>query len=236
VTPRRAPACATRRKLAASPGAGRRAQAGAWLVSALFLLPTYAALAGNEPGRFDYYVLSLSWSPHYCALPEARDETLQCGGRRHGFVVHGLWPQQEGGAPEFCGSSQPRQVPPEIVEEYLPIMPSARLIGHQWKKHGTCSGLTQEQYFASVRRAWEAFRVPSAFEEGSLLRTDRHTLLTRIRDANPGIPPEGITLRCRGRDFAEARICLSRELLPVACGAKARGNCPPRNLRVRPPR
>src|SRR5512134_2490010 len=175
--PRQAHACAPRRISAASPAAGRRAQAGAWLVSAVLLLSSFAAPAGDEPGRFDYYVLSLSWSPHYCALPESRDETLQCGGRRHGFVVHGVWPQRDRGAPEFCGSSEPQQVQPEIVEQYLPIMPSPRLIGHQWKKHGTCSGLTQEQYFASTRRAWEAFRVPGAFEDGSLVRTDRGTLL-----------------------------------------------------------
>ncbi|HSD59926.1 MAG TPA: ribonuclease T2 [Burkholderiales bacterium] len=234
--PGRAPACATGRKGAASSAARRCIPPGEWLASALILLSSFAALAGNEPGRFDYYVLSLSWSPHYCTRPEARGETLQCGGRHPGFVVHGLWPQHERGAPEFCGSSQPQQVPREIVEEYLPIMPSARLIRHQWRKHGTCSGLTQEQYFASTRRAWETFRVPGAFEDGSLLRTDRRTLLARIRDTNPDIPPDAITLRCRGREFAEARICLSRELQPVACSAKARGNCPAGDLRVRPPR
>lgn len=213
-----------------------RTRAGAWLASALLLLVLSPARAGNDPGRFDYYILSLSWSPHYCALPEARDDALQCGGRRYGFVVHGLWPQRERGAPEFCRSSEPRQVKREIVEEYLPIMPRAGLIGHQWKKHGTCSGLTQQQYFASARRAWEGFRVPRALEDGSLARTDRRALLAKIREANPGIPPDAITLRCRGREFAEARICLSRELEPRACVAVGRGNCPPSGLRVRPVR
>ncbi len=211
--------------------AGRRR--GAWLLAAL-LAAASAAAAGGEPGRFDYYVLSLSWSPHYCALPQARDEALQCRERRYGFVVHGLWPQRERDAPEFCGGAQPRQVKREIAEEYLPVMPSPKLIAHQWRKHGTCSGLSQEQYFATTRRAWEGFRPPAAFEDGSLVRSDHRSLLAAIRDANPGIPDGAIRLRCRGRDFAEARICLTRELEPRACAIPVRGNCPQGELRVRP--
>ncbi|CAB3778800.1 Ribonuclease [Paraburkholderia ultramafica] len=46
----------------------------------------------NVPGKFDYYVLSLSWSPDYCS-GNAQD-TQQCGPtKRFGFVPHGLWPQ-----------------------------------------------------------------------------------------------------------------------------------------------
>src|SRR5262249_3546103 len=49
----------------------------------------------NTPGEFDFYVLSLSWSPSFC---EGRDERggggrsqqIQCGGRPFSFVVHGL--------------------------------------------------------------------------------------------------------------------------------------------------
>ena len=205
-----------------------------WALFLLGALVPCAALA-ELPGRFDYYVLSLSWSPHYCALPQARNDTLQCVEHRYGFVVHGLWPQGERDAPAFCDSGQPRQVKSQIVDRYLPIMPSPRLIEHQWRKHGTCSGLTQEEYFAAIGRAWERFRVPSAFQDGSLTRTDRNTLLQQISDANPGVPREAVALRCRGQDFAEARICLSRSLQPVVCGSAVRGSCP-RNVRVRPVR
>lgn len=194
------------------------------------------ARADEATGRFHFYVLSLSWSPHYCALPEARNETLQCGSRRYGFIVHGLWPQGERESLAFCDSSQPRRVKNQIVSQYLPIMPSPRLIEHQWRKHGTCSGLTQEEYFATIGRAWKRFRVPAAFQNGSLIRTDRNTLLAKISEANPDVPREAVTLRCRGQDFAEARICLSRNLQPVACGTAVRSSCPRDGVRVRPVR
>ncbi len=56
----------------------------------------------NEPGKFDFYVLSLSWSPSFCASAHdnGRSGGAQCGTRPYSFVVHGLWPQYEKGFPE----------------------------------------------------------------------------------------------------------------------------------------
>jgi ribonuclease T2 len=62
----------------------------------------------NEPGKFDFYVLSLSWSPSYCEQAGERAPRQQCGERPYSFVVHGLWPQYEKGFPEFCQNPAPR--------------------------------------------------------------------------------------------------------------------------------
>src|ERR1700712_5920775 len=60
----------------------------------------------NAPGEFDFYVLSLSWSPSFCEAASERGNSgrsqAQCGGRPFSFVVHGLWPQYERGFPEYC--------------------------------------------------------------------------------------------------------------------------------------
>ena len=86
-----------------------------------------------EPGRFDFYVLALSWSPSYCEATEnrgpnrARDR--QCGGRPFSFVVHGLWPQYERGFPSYCQVPAPR-LDRRIVGEMLDLMPSPSLIFH----------------------------------------------------------------------------------------------------------
>ena len=72
------------------------------LNTAVLILLTFCALATSatarhrkspdaEPGTFDYYLLSLSWSPAYCLSDPGAAE---CNGpRRFGFIVHGLWPQ-----------------------------------------------------------------------------------------------------------------------------------------------
>ena len=64
----------------------------------------------NEPGKFDFYVLALSWTPSYCeAEGDRRSGDEQCQrGRPYSFVVHGLWPQYERGFPRSCVEPAPR--------------------------------------------------------------------------------------------------------------------------------
>ena len=95
----------------------------------------------NAPGQFDFYVLALSWSPSYCEAAHERAPDRapdqQCAGRPFSFVVHGLWPQYERGFPSFCQVPAPR-LTRRIVGSMLDLMPSPRLIFHEWDRHGTC--------------------------------------------------------------------------------------------------
>jgi ribonuclease T2 len=104
----------------------------------------------NEAGQFDFYVLSLSWSPSFCAAAAERDSsrapTLQCGARPYSFVVHGLWPQYDRGFPEYCQVPAPR-LDRGIVSSMLDLMPAPHLVFNEWDKHGTCSGLRAARLF-----------------------------------------------------------------------------------------
>src|SRR5260370_16727028 len=72
----------------------------------------------NEPGQFDFYVLSLSWSPSFCDAatersPERAARDQQCGDRPFSFVVHGLLPQYDKRFPHFSHNPPPR-LPPNL--------------------------------------------------------------------------------------------------------------------------
>src|ERR1700676_4796019 len=95
-----------------------------WISRCLISLVLLIALAGtasaqdrrqNAPGEFDFYVLSLSWSPSFCEEASERGNEgrsqVQCGGRPFSFVVHGLWPQYEHGFPDYCVRAPPRLDP-----------------------------------------------------------------------------------------------------------------------------
>ena len=121
----------------------------------------------NTPGEFDYYVLSLSWSPSFCEEAEergggGRSQQAQCGGRPFSFVVHGLWPQYEHGFPEYCQRPSPR-LGRNIMVSMLDLMPAPGLIYNEWDKHGTCSGLDQRAYFETIRKARAAVKIPEEY-------------------------------------------------------------------------
>ncbi len=129
----------------------------------------------NEPGQFDFYVLSLSWSPSFCEAASergnnGRSQQAQCGGRPFAFVVHGLWPQYERGFPDYCQRPSPR-LDRNIMSSMLDLMPAPGLIFSEWDKHGTCSGLGARAYFETIRKARSAVKIPPEFLELSEART-----------------------------------------------------------------
>src|ERR1700730_7030816 len=58
----------------------------------------------NAPGEFDFYVLSLSWSPSFCEAASERGNEgraqAQCGGGAVFFVGAGVLPRYEHGFPD----------------------------------------------------------------------------------------------------------------------------------------
>jgi ribonuclease T2 len=177
-------------------------------------------------GQFDYYVLSLSWSPTWCAGKAGKTDGEQCGApRRYGFVVHGLWPQfAKGGFPAECVAAEP--VPPRVVDDMLPLMPSRKLIQHEWARHGTCDGAAPAEYFARTRDAFERVRIPKLFqapEQPQALSVEQVEKL--FVAANPGMERKGVAVVCRGNKASEVRVCLDRDLNFRACGRDVRPRC-----------
>lgn len=171
------------------------------------------------------YVLSLSWSPAFCAQKDPEGESDQCEiGDMHGLVVHGLWPD---GRAEYCDSSEPRRLPDDLARDVLRYMPSVGLARHEWEKHGTCSGLSQRDYFRATEQAWKTFRQPELLSAAKReQRVERNRLLDAIAKANPAMPSSAIALQCgKGGTLKEIRICLDSSLAAKPCPTDTRRSC-----------
>lgn len=188
-------------------------------------------------GDFDYYVLALSWSPSYCEHEATDRDRLQCGGRPFHFIVHGLWPQNERGYPEDCPTENPR-VPDALVDDMLDIMPSRGLVGHEWRSHGACTGLTQEGYFETVRSAWNAVVIPPRFEQlDAAVSLPPRDIVSAFVAANPMLQPDHLSVTCSKNALDEVRICMTKDLRFTACGAQTRrSQCRQDRIRMPPVR
>jgi ribonuclease T2 len=183
----------------------------------------------NTPGQFDFYVLSLSWSPSFCAAAvernRGRSAGRQCGARPYSFVVHGLWPQYERGFPEFCQVPAPR-LDHAIVSSMLDLMPAPHLIFNEWDKHGTCSGLSPRAYFDTVRKARAVVRIPPEYQD---LQAPLSVTPAAVKDAfiaaNPGLSVDDMAVGCDRSRLTEVRLCLSKDLEFRECPTIARRSC-----------
>ncbi|MHB2167052.1 ribonuclease T2 family protein [Alsobacter sp. R-9] len=194
---------------------------------------------GGTPGEFDFYVFALSWSPGFCEAgggdEKGRDQCRTGAGL--GFVVHGLWPQFDRGFPTQC---QPASVSPSrmALDTVRGVYPDEGLARYQWRKHGTCSGLSPADYFAAVKAARDKVVVPPEFRQpGGDKTTTALDLERAFVAANPGLRVDMMGVSCRGEVLQEVRVCMSRDLRGfVPCGEVDRRGCRARTISVPAPR
>lgn len=204
----------------------RRGAAGASLIAAAIgaAISWANASAADTAGTFDYYVLALSWSPNWCALEGDARDAPQCE-RDYGWTLHGLWPQYEKGWPDYCQTAK-RAPSRRMTGDMADIMGSGGLAWHQWKKHGTCSGLSADDYFKLSRLAYERVTRPAVFRKlDAPVRLPASVVEEAFLKDNPDIAPDGLTVTCRDGYVQEVRICFTRTLEPRPCGADARRDC-----------
>ena len=218
-----------------------RARSTVLLCSAFLVVSAIGASAQdarqNTPGEFDFYVLSLSWSPSYCeagAERTGRAPEQQCGERPYSFVVHGFWPQYEKGFPEYCQRPAPR-LDRNTVASMLDLMPAPRLIFHEWDRHGTCSGLAPRAYFETVRKARATVKIPAEYLDlQAALTVTPDDVEQAFVNANPGLTRAAIAVGCDSRRLREVRICMTKDLRFRDCEEVDRRACRRERL-VMPP-
>ena len=209
---------------------------------ALLLTPQAAAAQDarhNAPGQFDFYVLSLSWSPSFCAGAAERGSTAatanaQCGPRPYSFVVHGLWPQYEKGFPEYCQLPPPR-LDRGVVSSMLDLMPAPGLVINEWNKHGTCWGANPRGYFETMRKARAMVKIPDAFIElARPLTLSPDEIEEEFVKVNPGLSTAGMAVICDNRRLREVRLCLTKDFRFRDCQEIDRRACRVKQI-VMPP-
>ncbi|ESZ23571.1 ribonuclease [Mesorhizobium sp. L2C084A000] len=114
------------------------------------------------------YVFALSWQPAFC---ETKSNKTECRAQSAGdfdathFTLHGLWPQPNGNF--YCQATASdkandnpahwKDLPPVNLDantrtELDQVMPgtASHLDRHEWIKHGTCYGKSQQDYFSDA--------------------------------------------------------------------------------------
>jgi ribonuclease T2 len=187
--------------------------AWAWVALLTFLVSSPAgAQEKGEPGKFDFYVMNLAWGPAFCSVPGAGAE---CKAPR-GFVLHGLWPQNyDGSYPVNC-SDRPGPTRPK---QYFDITPDLPLLDHEWSKHGTCTTMSPEEFFALEHYAFHSVRIPRK------LRELKHEVPMRPKDvldlfakANPWFPQGSVVVSCEKERLTAVEVCMAKVgLLPISC-------------------
>ena len=193
---------------------------------ALAMVAAAPLRAADRAGEFDYYILALSWSPTWCALEGDPRDAGQCDpDRDFGWILHGLWPQNETGYPQDCTTTA-RDPAKRESQRMADVMGSAGLAWYEWKKHGRCTGLSGSDYYRLSRAAYDSITRPAAIDRLEQPVTLPPAVVEdAFLDVNPDLTRQAVTVTCEEGRIDEVRICLTRDLAPRACGADVARDC-----------
>jgi ribonuclease T2 len=183
--------------------------------------------SGTSASGFDFYLLNLSWSPEFC---HSHPNATECAAHA-AFVLHGLWPQNNGGGyPENC-SDAPGPADPA---QYKDIYPDQGLLAHEWHTHGSCSGLSADSFFAVARTAYHSVNIPPKLATlSSQISLPPDEILGLFTESNPNLPASSLALSCGNNYLTAVEVCLDKSLHPIACDAVR--SCRARTVRIPPP-
>jgi ribonuclease T2 len=179
------------------------------------------------PGHFDYYLLTLSWSPEFCYTHPDKPE---CGSGAR-FVTHGLWPENSDGSyPEHC-SDAPGPADPS---QYADLYPDQGLLAHEWQTHGTCSGMGPDAYFSAMRRTVAGVHIPAALAGISTqISMSPDQIVSGFVQANPGTSADEFSVGCGNNFLSQVQMCVDKNLRPTAC--QGLNSCRATVVKVTPP-
>jgi ribonuclease T2 len=216
--------------------------AAAAAVSLAVAAGSAGAQQADGPAAYESLVLSLSWSPTWCASRSGQSDEEQCGAKKYGFVVHGLWPQYARGVkhPKCLTATE---VPAKVADQAAAVMPSHKLIEHEWEKHGACVDKDPAAYFAKAKAAYDRIKLPTAFRSSDQARTMTADQIRKaFVDANSGLPADAVAVACHmprktpgqtttapppaTADLNDVRFCLDRDLKFRSCPGAVRDRCP----------
>ena len=153
----------------------------------------------------------MPWGPEFCSI---KDVSPSCRPQR-GFVLHGLWAQfNDDTWPVFCSDEKG----PADLRPNLDITPDLQLLQHEWDKHGTCSAVGPQRFFAMEHRAFRSVAIPSEFQQVTQEKAfTPEWILRSFEFENPSFPAGSFVVSCKDGKLTAVEACLGKDLKPIRC-------------------
>ncbi|MBS1820982.1 MAG: ribonuclease T, partial [Acidobacteria bacterium] len=108
------------------------------------------------------------------------------------------------------------------------------LLQHEWKTHGTCSGLSPDAFFNAARKAVQAVKIPPTLTQlDHQISLPPGQILGLFTAANPEIPRASLALSCGNNYLTAVEVCFDKKLAPTQCGPIR--SCRANTVRIPPP-
>jgi len=127
------------------------------LLVAIFLISIQA-----KSTDFSFYVYASEWAGSVCKTNDCNQDE---GVSTTFWNIHGLWPSDGTMNPNYCteekfDATQIKDLKEDLAKYWNGLYSSADAFhAHEWEKHGTCSKMSQYDFFSAVLKVAESLDV-----------------------------------------------------------------------------
>ena len=182
-----------------------------YLSKLLYFLPFFVSHCSATD---TIYVFAYSWTPGFCMDTSYVGCSKPQEYWKTHFTIHGLWPQYStDGYPSYCSteafdSNVPTTIGMDTMTKYWPDVKYSESSSnydsfweHEWTKHGTCSQLSQTDYFQDAIHLAETFGTPAYLSNN----IGKNISAYELRDEFGG--KEYVSLQCNDYVLVGAYTC-----------------------------
>ncbi|GJN10930.1 hypothetical protein PR202_ga29078 [Eleusine coracana subsp. coracana] len=205
---------------------------------------------------FSSVVASLQWPGSYCDT--RADRCCYPGNQKPAadFTIHGLWPNYADCRrglvtpdattrcwPDYCNATDPlntsliKDLEGDLLRNWGTLSCRHRnataFWSHEWRRHGTCSGMDQHAYFRAALDFKARFNLTHILADAGVAPSTNQTyLLSSIEDAVTKATGSAPSVECNrnGRDemqLYQVFQCVGRDgKSPVHCPRRLESRCP----------
>ena len=127
--------------------------------------------------------------------------------------------------------------PADLAEEHG-VYPNDSLAAYEYRKHGTCTGLSAHDYFATVRNVRARLMIPPTLKAPQQqLHLSPADIEQAFMAANPNLRLDNMAVTCSNGELMDVRFCIAKDLSSYAiCRKVARHSCQRGSIAVAPVR
>ena len=191
--------------------------------------PAASTSGVNQAGSFDFYLLALSLAPAFCELEPNKKQCQRLSkvdNTQTPLTLHGLWPDRSSARIANCSDERVNlkmleaNIDPQRIRRLMPGVADG-LAAYQWRKHGSCSGLTPQLYFGEAIDWTE--RINAVLASVLTVSSGKTASAAGLRGAAEKLMPglgSAVSFHCKARPqsstqpgspiLVELRICFSK--------------------------
>ena len=187
-------------------------------MSKILVLLCFFVLGLAKSTDFEFYVFASEWRGSVCSYNKCSLDSAPSF-----WNIHGLWPSDGSRGVNFCTDekfdpSQLNGLESSVAKYWSSLYSNDNSFhGHEWQKHGTCSGMDQETYFSTTIQLALHLDVYGTLSSAGIVPGSKASCQDVAKALTSKYQVSSFTISAQNGYLSQIELCVSKDLKVTEC-------------------